>query len=467
MRRLVESEDLKQHLKPKKGLDYNEFLNKKFRPERPADCSAAILKNEVVSKLKRATEDESDPVHFVRLFAMWLCTVFLFPNAGMTSFPKKLLPHILLMDKVSWPDHVVEYLISNLEKKKAEQLTIARCTTLLVCWFCEHTDKYIGKRENFENATPRFLRWNQHTLCKKLVTDFGNKIKKKEIDMTWFDRQIHQDFVDPVFAKENYLIDLSTPARELEEERHKIKELEEDNLLLECDKHEIHYMGKAQIKLFVHITIFLREMYERNKDKLQLQAGEPERLAEIDKNIKECQEEESIFHESMKTNKPEYTGKEFEDLDNVFRQTQEGESSGKVNQHEMNSAENDQPTDGNETRVNMEVEDSVAVNNEDTQEMNESLGTQDGTPSTLGTQDTLGTQEKSWRKGFETGMKLPEEPKSGKSLENWRDGFHAGRKIREVDDLELNTVVENIADLDSVVENIAISAGIVEEKDDI
>ncbi|RZC67594.1 hypothetical protein C5167_011287 [Papaver somniferum] len=215
--------------------------------------------------------------------------------------------------------------------------------------------------------------------------------------------------------------------------------------------------------MFIHITIFLKELYDRNKDKLELQAGEPERLADIDKSIKEWQEEERIFQKSLNRNKPVYNGKEFEGLvvEDLFTQQQQGESYGKGNQHEMNSAANDQPTDRNETRVNMEVEDSVVVNNEDTQEMNDSSGTKDGTPSTFGTQD------KCWQKGFESGMKFSEKPTSSKSVESLKDGFDAGRKLKQADDLELNNVVENISEADSVVENIAISAGIVEEKDDI
>ncbi|XP_026419587.1 VID27-like protein [Papaver somniferum] len=180
MRRLIESEELQQQLKPKKGLDYSVFLNKKFRPEKPVDCADPITKAEVVHKLKISAEDESDPEHFVKIFAMCLCTIFLFPNTGTTSFPKKLLPHILLMDKVSWPDHVVEHLNSNLANKKEKQVTVVGCTTLLVCRFCEHTKNYISKRDSFENATPRFLRWDQYTLCKKLVTDFGKKNLKDE-----------------------------------------------------------------------------------------------------------------------------------------------------------------------------------------------------------------------------------------------------------------------------------------------
>ncbi|RZC79498.1 hypothetical protein C5167_003729 [Papaver somniferum] len=122
MRILIESEELKQQLHPKKGIDYSNFLNTKFRPEKPKDCPDAIMKNKVVSKLKNAEEDESDPVHFVRL----------------------------------------------------------------LCWFYERTKIYIDKRENFENVTLRFLRWDQNTLCKQLVSDFSKEVNKKEINMTWF-----------------------------------------------------------------------------------------------------------------------------------------------------------------------------------------------------------------------------------------------------------------------------------------
>ncbi|KAI3946729.1 hypothetical protein MKW98_003292, partial [Papaver atlanticum] len=55
-------------------------------------------------------------------------------------------------------------------------------------WFCEHTGNYIEKRQGFETRTPRFLRWNQHTLCKKLRNDFCEKARKG-IDMTWFEHQ--------------------------------------------------------------------------------------------------------------------------------------------------------------------------------------------------------------------------------------------------------------------------------------
>ncbi|KAI3863908.1 hypothetical protein MKW98_031500, partial [Papaver atlanticum] len=128
IRRVTESEELKKLLKQKNGPEPAAWLKNKFRPEKDADISEKIMKAEIERKLKDAAKDESDPQHFVRLFAMWLCTIFFFTYAGATGLAKKWLPHILNMDKVSWPDHIVEYLLKYIGKQKG---SVTGCTTLL------------------------------------------------------------------------------------------------------------------------------------------------------------------------------------------------------------------------------------------------------------------------------------------------------------------------------------------------
>ncbi|KAI3905470.1 hypothetical protein MKW98_013268 [Papaver atlanticum] len=109
MRRIIKSEDFKRILKSKQQDECRTFLNTKFTPDKEPDCKEKITKTEVENKLRIAAGDESDPEHFVRLFSMWLCAVFFFPDSGTTSFVRKWFPHVLHMDKVSWPDHIVRF----------------------------------------------------------------------------------------------------------------------------------------------------------------------------------------------------------------------------------------------------------------------------------------------------------------------------------------------------------------------
>ncbi|KAI3843666.1 hypothetical protein MKW98_013602, partial [Papaver atlanticum] len=120
IRRVIESEELKKLLKQKNGVEPTARLKNKFRQERDPYFSEKITKNEIECKLKDAAKDESNPQHFVRLFVMWLCTMFFFTDAGTTGLAKKWLSHILNMDKVSWPDHIVEYLLKNIGKHKGK-----------------------------------------------------------------------------------------------------------------------------------------------------------------------------------------------------------------------------------------------------------------------------------------------------------------------------------------------------------
>ena len=147
--------------------------------------------------------------------------------------------------------------------------------------------------------------------------------------------QFHQEFVDPVSTEENYLIDLLAAERDLEQERTRIKELEEGNKFLDCDRDEIHDMDKDEIKKFVQSTLFLRDMYEKNKDKMELQAGDADRIADIDKNIEKWQEDERVFQEKLCKNKS---------VEDLFTQKQKGESSRQGNQDESESAANDKGT---------------------------------------------------------------------------------------------------------------------------
>ncbi|KAI3927838.1 hypothetical protein MKW98_023439, partial [Papaver atlanticum] len=90
IRMVTESEELKKLLKQKNGPEPTAWLKNKFRPEKDADISEKITKVEIERKLKDAAKDESDPQHFMRLFAMWLCTIFFFTDAGTTGLAKEM-----------------------------------------------------------------------------------------------------------------------------------------------------------------------------------------------------------------------------------------------------------------------------------------------------------------------------------------------------------------------------------------
>ncbi|KAI3898632.1 hypothetical protein MKW98_000745, partial [Papaver atlanticum] len=83
MGRVIESEALKNLLKQKNGVGPVTFLQN-FIQEINANMGDKITKDEPERKLKDAAKDESDPQHFVILFAMWLCTMFFFTDSGAT-----------------------------------------------------------------------------------------------------------------------------------------------------------------------------------------------------------------------------------------------------------------------------------------------------------------------------------------------------------------------------------------------
>ncbi|XP_026396080.1 uncharacterized protein LOC113290711 [Papaver somniferum] len=92
---------------------------------------------------------------------------------------------------------------------------------------------------------------------------------------------VHEDFVDPVTEDEMYLIDLSSPSRELEVERQKNKEMAEENLYLECDKQEITYQRRGQTRTLINNIIFMKNIIDNNNDMIQLQPADVERLEDI------------------------------------------------------------------------------------------------------------------------------------------------------------------------------------------
>lgn len=84
-----------------------------------------ISKTKIEEKLTSAVKDETNPVFFIRTLAMWLCTVIFFTDSGGSNFAQRWLPHIFLMDEVSWPDHILNFLVEKMEKGGG-------CTTFLL-----------------------------------------------------------------------------------------------------------------------------------------------------------------------------------------------------------------------------------------------------------------------------------------------------------------------------------------------
>ncbi|RZC71585.1 hypothetical protein C5167_034772 [Papaver somniferum] len=139
------------------------------------------------------------------------------------------------MDEVSWPDHIVDFLLKNIKKQKGKHGSVPGCTTLL---------------------------------------------------------PVHEDFFDPVTQEELYLIDLLAPARKLQEEKQKNEEMTEELVYLECEKQEITYQRSGQAKTLMNNIIFLKNIIDTNRDTIHLKPADEEKLNDIAKQVKEWREKE-------------------------------------------------------------------------------------------------------------------------------------------------------------------------------
>ncbi|KAI3869429.1 hypothetical protein MKX03_020983, partial [Papaver bracteatum] len=51
---------------------------------------------------------------------MCLCTVFFFTDTSGAYFSQRWFPYVFSMHRVSWPDHIVKYLMDNIMKPKGK-----------------------------------------------------------------------------------------------------------------------------------------------------------------------------------------------------------------------------------------------------------------------------------------------------------------------------------------------------------
>lgn len=125
-KRLVEEPELKKILAEGARDEHWDFLDLQFNREK----NTMVTKKQIQEKLLMVAEDDTNTELFMRIFAMYLCTVFFFTDASGVNFAAKWLPHIYHMDKVSWPDHIVNHLLCKLKNRRGQ--SVHGCTAFIL-----------------------------------------------------------------------------------------------------------------------------------------------------------------------------------------------------------------------------------------------------------------------------------------------------------------------------------------------
>ncbi|KAI3863986.1 hypothetical protein MKW98_031578, partial [Papaver atlanticum] len=65
---------------------------------------------------------------------MWLCIMFFLTDTGGNYFTQIWLLYLFSMHRVSWPDHIVKYLMDSIKKPKGKDglKRVPGCTPLLL-----------------------------------------------------------------------------------------------------------------------------------------------------------------------------------------------------------------------------------------------------------------------------------------------------------------------------------------------
>ncbi|KAI3940842.1 hypothetical protein MKW98_014901, partial [Papaver atlanticum] len=298
VQRRFEDAGLKKKLS-KVTAHHIKFLHKHFPPIEGKDYK--VTRKQIDTVLREAATNGKDPTLFLIFFAMWLCTVFFFTDTGGNFFTQRWFPYLFSMHRVSWPDHIVNYLMDSIKNPKGKDglKRVPGYTPLLLYWFLEHNN-YNQKRQGFEHSTLRFTRWHQLEFCNKLMVEKKDKdgkmvlpegfiftdgireeLSPHEQGLTYLkeleeELQIEKDF-------NNLLYDL------LAGERLNAEFIEAENFALQ----EIFYRIKGRdqfLRKFLADNYFLGSIYEANKNKINLRDDQKKHMADVYKNLQDWEE---------------------------------------------------------------------------------------------------------------------------------------------------------------------------------